>query len=87
MEQNSNCEEILENIKASLHYCASNTMAHKFNRGNGVFYPIECENIIRFERSLEATKTTIQYKQPFLYLDKQYTIKYDVLNRHILIEQ
>ena len=86
MEQ-INCDELLENIKQSLHHCASNSSKYKFNNGRGVFIPLKCENIINFKRSLEATKTKIEYKQPFLYLEKPYIINYNVINRCIFIEQ
>jgi len=85
MEQD-NCNELLENIKESLHFCISNKTKYNFN-GKGVFYPTKCENIKNFEGSLGATKTIIQYKQPFLYLEKPYIINYNVLNRCISIEQ
>ena len=86
MEQD-NCNELLENIKASLHYCVSNNTKHIFNAGKGIFYPLKCKNITNFQESLGATRTIIQYKQPFLYLEKPYIINYNVLNRCISIEQ
>ena len=44
MEQD-NCNELLDNIKASLHYCISNETRYNFNAGKGKFYPLKCENI------------------------------------------
>uniref|UniRef100_A0A6C0DQ74 Uncharacterized protein n=1 Tax=viral metagenome TaxID=1070528 RepID=A0A6C0DQ74_9ZZZZ len=87
MDNNHHCDDLLENIKICLCYYSSNSSTNNFGSGSGIFYPVKCENIIRFEQSLEANKTTIQYKQPFLNLEKTYRINYDAATRHISIEQ
>jgi hypothetical protein len=46
------CNELLENIQQSLHYCCSNTQKYNFtNTNNKQVYPLRCENIVNYEKN------------------------------------
>jgi len=81
------CNELLENIKKSLHYCSDNTQKYKFNNPiNRLLNPLQCENIFKYERSLRATKTEINFTS-LINTQKEYFINYNCNSRKITIFQ
>ena len=82
------CNELLENIQKSLHYCCNNTQKYKFNNPiNRLLNPFQCENIVNYERSLRATKTEISSILPNIDTQKEYFINYNCNSRKIIISQ
>ena len=81
------CNELLENIQKSLHYCCNNTQIYKFNNPiNRLLNPFQCENIVNYERSLRATKTEINFIS-LINTQKEYFINYNCNSRKITISQ
>jgi len=81
------CNELLENIQKSLHYCCNNTQKYKFNNPiNRLLNPLQCENIFEYERSLRATKTEINFIS-LINTQKEYFINYNCNSRKITIFQ
>jgi len=81
------CNELLENIQKSLHYCCNNTQKYKFNNPiNRLLNPLQCENIFKYERSLHATKTEINFIS-LINTQKEYFINYNCNSRKITIFQ
>ena len=81
------CNELLENIQKSLHYCCNNTQKYKFNNPiNRLLNPFQCENIANYERSLRATKTEINFIS-LINTQKEYFINYNCNSRKITIFQ
>lgn len=81
------CNELLENIQKSLHYCCNNTQKYKFNNPiNRLLNPLQCENIVNYERSLRATKTEINFIS-LINTQKEYFINYNCNSRKITISQ
>ena len=59
------CNELLENIQQSLHYCCSNTQKYKFtNTNNKQVYPLRCENIVNYEKKIENNKNKAKMFKP-----------------------
>jgi hypothetical protein len=81
------CNELLENIQKSLHYCCNNTQKYKFNNPiNKLINPFQCENIANYERSLRTTKTEIK-SVLLINTQKEYFINYNCNSRKITISQ
>jgi hypothetical protein len=81
------CNELLENIQKSLHYCCNNTHKYKFsNPINRLLNPLQCENITKYEQSLRATKTEINFII-LINTQKEYFINYNCDSRKITIFQ
>jgi hypothetical protein len=82
------CNELLENIQKSLHYCCSNTQKYKFeNRNNKLVYPFQCENILNYEKKLKITKIELKCLHPIINTEKEYFVIYDCNSREIIINQ
>ena len=82
------CNELLENIQKSLHYCCNNTQKYKFNNPiNKFLYPFQCDNIIKYEKSLHTTKTELTSLLPMIDTKKEYFINYNCNSRIITIFQ
>ena len=82
------CNELLENIQQSLHYCCSNTQKYKFtNTNNKQVYPLRCENIVNYEKKLKITKTKLKCSNPMINTEQEYFVNYDCNSREIVINQ
>jgi len=82
------CNELLENIRKSLHFCCNNTHKYKFNNPIKKFLkPFECENIVKYEKSLHTTKTELSSILPKIDTRKEYYINYNCNSRKITISQ
>jgi hypothetical protein len=84
----NDCNELLENIQKSLHYCCNNNATYKFvNPVNKIISPLHCENIINYKRSLNITNIKLNFNQTEIKTDCEYFISYDCKSRNITIKQ
>jgi hypothetical protein len=84
----NDCNELLENIQKSLLFCCNNNANYKFvNPINKIIYPLQCENIINYKRSLNITNIELICIPLTIKTDQEYLISYDCNSRKITINQ
>ena len=84
----NDCNELLENIQKSLHFCCNNNSIYKFvNPVNKVVSPLQCENIVIYKRRLNITNIELKCTPLTINTEKEYFISYDCDSRKITINQ
>ena len=87
MNDNTLCDDMLENIRFSLCHCTNNTQIYKFSESEYKYFsPLKCENINSFVKGLHATKTRILFATPILNTNNPYTVEYNVKDRLIVVD-
>ena len=82
------CNELLKNIQKSLHFCCNNNASYKFVKPiNKLVYPLQCDNIVNYKRSLNITNIELKCTPLKIHTDQEYLISYDCTSRKITINQ
>jgi len=84
----NDCNELLENIQKSLHYCCNNNSKYKFvSPINKFISPLQCENIVNYKRTLNVTNIELKITPLTIKTEHEYFINYDCNSRKITINQ